>query len=54
MVSAPARRDFEASKKLRTVMGEYFTELGRGPERGQEDGLVYQRGTGRTPADAGL
>jgi benzoyl-CoA reductase/2-hydroxyglutaryl-CoA dehydratase subunit BcrC/BadD/HgdB len=36
MASAPARRDFEASKKLRTVMGDYFSELGRGPAEGKK------------------
>ncbi len=30
------RRDFEATKKLRGVMGSYFAELGRGPQEGKK------------------
>jgi benzoyl-CoA reductase/2-hydroxyglutaryl-CoA dehydratase subunit BcrC/BadD/HgdB len=36
MGSAPARRDFESGKQLRAVMGQYFAELGHGPEAGQK------------------
>jgi benzoyl-CoA reductase/2-hydroxyglutaryl-CoA dehydratase subunit BcrC/BadD/HgdB len=32
----PERKDFEATKKLRGVMGKYFTELCRGPESGKK------------------
>lgn len=30
------RKDFEATKKLRGVMGKYFTELAQGPEQGKK------------------
>jgi benzoyl-CoA reductase/2-hydroxyglutaryl-CoA dehydratase subunit BcrC/BadD/HgdB len=36
MASAPPRKDFESGKRLRAVMGEYFAELGRGPETGKK------------------
>jgi benzoyl-CoA reductase/2-hydroxyglutaryl-CoA dehydratase subunit BcrC/BadD/HgdB len=35
MADAP-RRDFEATKKMRAVMGKYFTELCQGPEEGKK------------------
>ena len=30
------RREFEATKKLKAVMGQYFTDLARGPEEGKK------------------
>lgn len=30
------RKDFEATKKLRAVMGQYFADLGRGPAEGKK------------------
>jgi benzoyl-CoA reductase/2-hydroxyglutaryl-CoA dehydratase subunit BcrC/BadD/HgdB len=30
------RKDFEATKKLRSVMGQYFADLGRGPTEGKK------------------
>jgi benzoyl-CoA reductase/2-hydroxyglutaryl-CoA dehydratase subunit BcrC/BadD/HgdB len=30
------RKDFEATKKLRSVMGQYFADLGRGPAEGKK------------------
>ena len=48
------RKDFEATKKLRDVMGKYFADLGRGAAEGQEDRLVYERRPGRAAAGAGL
>ena len=35
MADAP-RRDFESTKKMKSVMGDYFTELCQGPERGKK------------------
>ncbi len=35
MADAP-RRDFEATKKMKAVMGKYFTELCQGPEQGKK------------------
>jgi len=34
MSSAAERKDFEATKKMKGVMGKYFTELTQGPEQG--------------------
>lgn len=36
MSSASERKDFAASKQLRTVMGDYFTQIGRGPQEGKK------------------
>ena len=36
MSTGPQRRDFETTKKMREVMGNYFTELCQGPERGKK------------------
>jgi len=36
MSSAPERKDFEASKKMKAVMGKYFTELVAGPAQGRK------------------
>ena len=36
MASAPERKDFEATKKMKEVMGKYFMELARGPEQGRK------------------
>jgi benzoyl-CoA reductase/2-hydroxyglutaryl-CoA dehydratase subunit BcrC/BadD/HgdB len=36
MSSAPERKDFDASKKMKQVMGQYFTELGQGPQQGKK------------------
>lgn len=36
MSTAPERRDFEATKKMRTVMGNYFAELEAGPKQGRK------------------
>ncbi len=36
MSSAPERKDFDASKKMKAVMGQYFAELGRGPQEGKK------------------
>src|SRR5512144_2977885 len=30
------RKDFEATRKLRAVMGQYFADLGRGPAEGKK------------------
>ncbi|MCL4192879.1 MAG: 2-hydroxyacyl-CoA dehydratase [Thermoguttaceae bacterium] len=35
-MSATERKDFEATKRLRGVMGGYFAELARGPEEGKK------------------
>ncbi len=35
-MSATERKDFEATKRLRGVMGDYFAELARGPEEGKK------------------
>ena len=36
MSSAPERKDFESTKKLRTVMGNYFADLEAGPKQGKK------------------
>ena len=36
MSSATERKDFEATKTMRGVMGQYFTELVQGPEQGKK------------------
>lgn len=36
MSSAPQRKDFAANAQMRTVMGNYFQELGRGPQEGKK------------------
>jgi len=36
MSTAVERKDFEATKKMRGVMGKYFTELCQGPEQGRK------------------
>jgi len=36
MAPATERKDFETTKKLREVMGNYFAELGRGPAEGKK------------------
>lgn len=36
MSSGPERKDFAASKQLRTVMADYFGELARGPAEGKK------------------
>ena len=36
MSSAAERKDFEATKKMKGVMGKYFTELTQGPEQGKK------------------
>ena len=36
MASAPERKDFEATKKMKEIMGKYFMELARGPEQGKK------------------
>ncbi len=36
MSSTPERRDFASTGQLRRVMGEYFAELGRGPQEGKK------------------
>src|SRR5210317_2243355 len=35
MADAP-RKDFESTKKMRAVMGKYFTELSQGAEQGKK------------------
>ena len=35
-MSSGTRRDFEATKKMRGVMGKYFTDLTQGPEEGKK------------------
>ncbi len=36
MSSAPQRKDFEATGKMKEVMGNYFAELDRGPKEGKK------------------
>ena len=36
MANAPERKDFEATKKMKEVMGKYFMELARGPQAGRK------------------
>jgi len=36
MSSAPERKDFEATGKMKAVMGKYFTELTQAPEQGKK------------------
>ncbi len=36
MASAPERKDFEATKTMKSVMGKYFMELAQGPEQGKK------------------
>jgi len=36
MSTASERKDFEATRKLRQVMGKYFTELAQGPNEGKK------------------
>jgi len=36
MSSAAERKDFEATKKMKNVMGKYFTELTQGPQQGEK------------------
>jgi len=36
MSSAPERRDFAATKQMKAVMGNYFGELGQGPDQGKK------------------
>ncbi|NLX98538.1 MAG: 2-hydroxyacyl-CoA dehydratase [Rhodopirellula sp.] len=36
MSSASERKDFAANKQLRTVMGDYFAQIGRGPQEGKK------------------
>ncbi|HPD14362.1 MAG TPA: 2-hydroxyacyl-CoA dehydratase family protein [Planctomycetota bacterium] len=35
-MSAPERKDFQTTGKMREVMGRYFAELGRGPQDGRK------------------
>ncbi len=37
MSSAPERKDFAANKQLRTVMGDYFAQIARGPAEGKKN-----------------
>lgn len=36
MSSVPERKEFEATQKMKEVMGKYFVELGRGPAEGKK------------------
>lgn len=36
MSTAPERKEFESSKKLRSVMGQYFAQLGQAAQQGQK------------------
>ncbi len=36
MPSGPERKEFEATRKMKSVMGKYFAELGEGPKQGKK------------------
>jgi len=36
MASTPERKDFQATKKMKAVMGKYFTDLTQGPQAGKK------------------
>ena len=36
MPPATDRKDFESNQKMKAVMGNYFAELGRGPQEGKK------------------